>query len=285
MIFSPEKKKRNKFSRRVPAWEKISGYSGRNIVHDGKYLETVKYSLPASDAALAGKKIVFFSDLHWNGGSGREKKILGEAVNFIAGFQPDVIISGGDLISFAAHIKSGINAIKSLPAAETRIAVPGNWERRKKWIPDSRWKEYYAEGGYSLLINQMYSAEPFCFYGIDDIKSGNPEMNADFSGKYNVLLAHSPDTAIYVGRNDILKKINLILCGHTHAGQIRLPVVGALVASSRYRLKFDYGHFIHSKAGTHMMVSSGIGMSCVPFRILCRPEIVFIEFTNTESQS
>ncbi len=280
MIFFPEKKKRKKFSHRVTAWEKISGYSDRNIVHNGQYLEVVKYSLPATDAALAGRKIVFFSDLHWSGGSAREQKILSEAVTFIAGFRPDVIISGGDLISYASRIKSATDALKSLAAAETRIAVIGNWERNKKWIPDSRWKEYYAEGGYNLLINEAYYAEPFCFYGIDDIKSGNPKVNTDFSGKYHVLLAHSPDTAIYAGRGDILKKISLVLCGHTHAGQIRLPVIGALKASSRYHLKFDYGHFIHSKAGTHMMVSSGIGMSCLPLRILCRPEIVFIEFVN-----
>ena len=280
MIFFPEKKKRKKFSHRLPAWEKVSGYSGRNIVHDGKYLEAVKYSIPASDAALTGKKIVFFSDLHWTGGSNREKNILREAAAFIAGFQPDIIISGGDLISYASRIQHGIDALKSLPEAENKLAVVGNWERYKTWIPDSRWKEYYAGAGYNLLINQMYSAGPFCFYGIDDIKSGNPEINADFNGKCNVLLAHSPDTAVLAGRGDVLKKINLILCGHTHAGQIRLPFIGALKTSSRYHLKFDYGHFIHSRAGTHMMVSAGIGMSCVPVRIFCRPEIVFIEFVN-----
>ncbi|MFA6100570.1 MAG: metallophosphoesterase [Victivallaceae bacterium] len=280
MIFFPEKKNRKKFSHRIPAWEKVSGYSGRNIVHAGQYLEVVKYSIPASGPETAGKKIVFFSDLHWMGGTARERKILGEAGKLITAFKPDVIISGGDLISYASHIKPGIDALKSLPAAESRIAVIGNWERYKKWIPDSRWKEYYAEGGYNLLINQAFSAGPFCFYGIDDIKSGSPEINAGFTGKYNVLLAHSPDTAVFAGRGDVLKKIDLILCGHTHAGQIRLPVVGALTASSRYRLKFDYGHFLHSKAGTSMVVSSGIGMSCVPFRLLCRPEIVFIEFVN-----
>jgi predicted MPP superfamily phosphohydrolase len=280
MIFSPEKKTRKKFSHRVSAWEKVSGYSGRNIVHDGKYLEVVKYSIPASDVALTDKKIVFFSDLHWMGGSSRETKILREAVKFIDAFRPDVIIYGGDLVSYASRIKSGIDALKSLPAAKTRIAVTGNWERYKKWISDSSWKEFYAEGGFDLLINQTCTAEPFCFYGIDDIKSGSPEVNTDFSGKYNVLLAHSPDTAIFAGRGDVLKKINLILCGHTHGGQVRLPFIGALQTSSRYRLKFDYGHFIHNKAGTHMLVSSGIGMSCVPFRILCRPEIVFIEFVN-----
>lgn len=280
MIFSPEKKKRTKFSHRIPSWEKVSGYSGRNLVHNGKYLEVVKYSIPAPDIGLTGKKIVFFSDLHWTGGTNREKRILREAATFITAFRPDIIISGGDLISYTSRIKSGIDVLKSLPAAETRLAVTGNWERYKKWIPALRWKEYYAEGGYNLLINQMYSADPFCFYGIDDIKSGNPEMNADFSGKYNVLLAHSPDTAVFAGRGDVLKKINLILCGHTHAGQIRLPVIGALATSSRYRRKFDYGLFTHSKAGTRMIVSSGIGMSCVPFRLFCRPEIVFIEFVN-----
>lgn len=273
-------RKIKRFSHRIYAWEKIAGYADRDIIHDGKYLAGVKYSLPTDNPALTGKKIFFFSDLHWHGGSSRERETLLEANKLIAAFQPDVILSGGDLISLAAHIKSAIAAMKSLPAAATRLAVVGNWERYKKWISDSRWHDYYAEAGYNLLINQAYSAAPFCFYGIDDIKSGNPVMKPDCNGQYNVLLAHSPDTAIYAGRYDVLKKINLIVAGHTHAGQIRLPGIGALATSSRYRLKFDYGHFIHNRTGTHMLVSAGIGMSCVPFRIFCRPEVVFIEYVN-----
>jgi predicted MPP superfamily phosphohydrolase len=281
MIFFPEKRNRKKFSHRVPSWEKISGYSARNIQLQGKYLDVVKYSMPAVEPALAGRKIVFFSDLHWTGGSVREKTILDEASKFISEFQPDAIISGGDLVSFASHIESAINVLKSLPTAAARVAVPGNWERSKKWISLSKWQQYYDEAGYNLLINQEYQEPPFCFYGTDDIRFGVPEINLGFTGKYNIVVSHSPDTAIYAGRIDVLRNIKLILCGHTHAGQIRLPVIGALTASSSYRLKFDYGHFIHNRTGTHLIISSGVGMSCLPFRFLCRPEIVFIEFVNS----
>jgi predicted MPP superfamily phosphohydrolase len=280
MIFFPEKRSRKKFSHRVPAWEELSGYSARNIAFQGKYLDVVKYSLPAVEPALAGRKIVFFSDLHWRGGTASEREILAEMSKFISEIQPDAIISGGDLISFASRIKSAVEALKSLPAAPTRIAVHGNWERAKKWISDFKWKQYYREAGYELLVNQACPAPPFYFYGTDDIRVGSPKINLGNTGQYNVVAAHSPDTAINAGRLDILRDIKLILCGHTHAGQIRFPFIGPLMASSRYRLKFAYGNFVHSKTGTRMIISSGIGTSCLPVRLFCRPEITFMEFVN-----
>ncbi|MHB9138169.1 MAG: metallophosphoesterase [Victivallaceae bacterium] len=281
MIFFPEKRSRKKFSHRVPAWEQISGYSARNIAFQGKYLDVVKYSIPAAEPGLAGRKIVFFSDLHWRGGTAAEKKILSEISEFIRKIQPDAIICGGDLISFASRIKSAMEALKSLPPAPVRIAVHGNWEQSKKWISDSKWKQYFQEAGYDLLVNQACPAPPFCFYGTDDVRLGSPEINIGNTGQYNVAACHSPDTAIYAGRTDILRNIKLFLCGHTHAGQVRFPVIGPLTASSRYRLKFAYGQFIHNKTGTRMIISSGIGMSCLPVRLFCRPEIIFIEFVNS----
>lgn len=280
MIFFPEKKSKKKFSHRVPAWEELSGYSARNIAFQGKHLDVVKYSLPVIEPALAGRKIVFFSDLHWRGGTASERETFAEMSKFISEIQPDAIISGGDLISFASRIKSAVEALKSLHPAPTRIAVHGNWERSKKWISDSRWKQYYKEAGYELLVNQACLAPPFGFYGTDDIRAGSPKINLGNTGQYNVVASHSPDTAINAGRLDILRDIKLILCGHTHAGQVRLPFIGPLMASSRYRLKFAYGHFIHSKTGTRMIISSGIGMSCLPVRLFCRPEIIYIEFVN-----
>ncbi|MDD5599662.1 MAG: metallophosphoesterase, partial [Victivallaceae bacterium] len=69
---------------------------------------------------------------------------------------------------------------------------------------------------------------------------------------------------------------NLVLCGHTHGGQVRIPFLGALLTSSRYWRKFDYGLFENSRSGSHMIVSAGLGCSTVPVRLACRRELVLV---------
>ena len=88
----------------------------------------------------------------------------------------------------------------------------------------------------------------------------------------SIVISHNPDAIMEFTAD--LGSIDLILCGHTHGGQIRLPLLGALRTSSRYWRKFDYGHYIHAKTGTNMIVTGGLGNTLLDFRFCCRPEVV-----------
>ncbi|RKJ37194.1 metallophosphoesterase, partial [bacterium 1XD42-8] len=91
---------------------------------------------------------------------------------------------------------------------------------------------------------------------------------------YTILLSHRPelfDTYVSCG-------VDLVLSGHAHGGQFRLPLIGGLVAPNQgFFPKYDAG--LYSDGGTNMVVSRGLGNSIIPLRFNNRPEIVLVELT------
>ena len=93
--------------------------------------------------------------------------------------------------------------------------------------------------------------------------------------KYNILLSHRPE----LFDTYVEKKIDLILTGHAHGGQIRIPFIGGIVAPNQgFFPKYTSG--VIEKNKTTMVVSRGIGNSIIPFRINNRPELVVITLYN-----
>lgn len=85
-----------------------------------------------------------------------------------------------------------------------------------------------------------------------------------------ILLAHEPDIFPQVN-----ERVSLTLCGHTHGGQVRLPLIGAPVVPSRYGQRYAYGHIVENER--HLVVSAGLGCTFLPFRLGAVPEIVLLE--------
>ncbi len=84
-----------------------------------------------------------------------------------------------------------------------------------------------------------------------------------------ILLTHTPD--VFPNVPDL---VDLTLAGHTHGGQVYIPLIGRLVVPSRYGERYAYGHVV--EAGRHLYVTSGIGTAILPVRFLTPPEIVVI---------
>jgi uncharacterized protein len=85
-----------------------------------------------------------------------------------------------------------------------------------------------------------------------------------------ILLAHEPDIFVHVP-----SRVCLTLAGHTHGGQIRIPLIWPSFVPSRYGARFAYGHI--QESGRHMIVSGGLGTSFAPIRLGVPPEIVYVE--------
>ncbi|MEJ1157874.1 metallophosphoesterase [Prosthecomicrobium sp. N25] len=86
-------------------------------------------------------------------------------------------------------------------------------------------------------------------------------------------MAHEPD--LFVGIPD---RVALTVSGHTHGGQVRMPVVGPLVVPSSYGRRFAYGHV--REGGRHLLVSGGLGCSTLPIRFLAPPEVVLARLSS-----
>ncbi len=91
-----------------------------------------------------------------------------------------------------------------------------------------------------------------------------------------ILLAHEPDYAREVVRHG---GVDLMLAGHTHGGQVRLPFVGALYTPPMGR-RYVEGHF-QLENGLQLYVNRGIGVVGVPFRVDCRPELTMITLRSS----
>ncbi|MCP3966344.1 MAG: hypothetical protein GY750_09345 [Lentisphaerae bacterium] len=268
-----------KFSHRIVNWRKLSGYRNRSESFSGKYVSAVTYDIPTNDYRLLGRSFTWFSDLHLRGNSRKEELILDETAEAIGTLNPDFLICGGDIVSYATALPSAELFLKSLPDVPNKIAVMGNWERAKKWFTLKDWEEFFGAAGFQLMINEIREFDGIDIIGLDDIKAGRPAYVKKVpENGTTLILAHSPDTIVHCCRREMLKGIPLIMCGHTHGGQIRLPFIGPLVTSSRYWRKFDYGLYENTFSGTKLTVSSGLGASCFDFRAFCRREITNVSF-------
>ena len=88
-------------------------------------------------------------------------------------------------------------------------------------------------------------------------------------------MEHSPDILpIITGEMSISKDLKLILAGHTHGGQVWLPLIGSPVIPSSYGQKYAFGHI--KENDVDMFVTTGIGTSILPFRFLVPPEIAVL---------
>jgi uncharacterized protein len=105
------------------------------------------------------------------------------------------------------------------------------------------------------------------FRGEDDLPGTLDQVTTDHPV---ILLAHEPDIFVHVP-----PRVSLTLAGHTHGGQIRIPLLWPSFVPSRYGARFAYGHIVET--GRHMIVSGGLGTSIVPLRLGMPPEIVHIE--------
>lgn len=230
-------------------------------------------------------KIVQVSDLH-NAEMGEDNEKL---LALISEATPDIIAITGDMIDsrrtdIEVALEFAEEAVKIAPC----YYVCGNHELRVEEYDDL--KEGLHELGVVILENEKKSIvrdnheisiiglndpsfEAFATFMDEDelIKAYlNPLVEDD--NNYKVLLSHRPELfETYAGAG-----VDLALSGHAHGGQIRLPIIGGIIAPHQGLLpEYDGGLYI--KEETSMAVSRGIGNSIFPFRFNNRPEVVLIE--------
>lgn len=233
---------------------------------------------PAKSSTIRGIRIAYLTDIHWDT---KESQKYAEDVSIrINKLNPDLILFGGDLIRWLEDTDPAIDFLSSLKAKTGKLAVLGNWERPMKWRTDEDWKTLFARSGFELLINEAVHFGKLTIAGVDDYRYGKPDFSCCrpiTEDQTVITLSHFADA---VADQNPPFPGHLILCGHTHGGQWRLPGFGAVVTSSEYWKTFEYGWYKHTSKHTLLYVSSGLGFtgrSPFRFRFNCPPEILSVE--------
>jgi len=232
------------------------------------WLEVTHHTVraPAGVHLAAPLKIAHLSDLHTAGLGRREKRLLA----ILAAEQPDLIVITGDSLANGGAYKESRALLSKLHAPLGVYAVRGNWEN---WIPPGNEREHYRLTGVRLLLNEGIAPRPdFWLAGMDDSASGHPDLAAALTGvpanALRIGLFHSP---IYFDL--AARQLHLALAGHSHGGQVRIPLLPALWLPRGVGPYVD-GWF--ERDGSRMYVSRGVGTSILPLRFACRPEVALI---------
>jgi predicted MPP superfamily phosphohydrolase len=230
--------------------------------------------VPRLPPALNGLKILHLSDFHYTGRVGKD--YFREVVRVSNELQPDLIALTGDYADDNAYIDWIPDTLGRLSARYGIYYVMGNHDvfidtpRLRKAMNESglvdlggRWTSL-SIGGESIILagNEL----PWIAPAADLSRCGPSSAEG---GPLRILLAHTPDQIGWARSF----KVDLMLCGHTHGGQIRLPFVGAVFEPSRYGVKFDCGLFYLPP--TIMHITRGISGK-LPLRWNCSPEIVLL---------
>lgn len=227
-----------------------------------------------------GFKIVHFSDLHYGRIiTDQELKIISKEINLI---NPDIVVFTGDLIDDSIDIDNFndeklISFLSSIKAKYGKYAVRGNHDyvvyadKIKNLFADAGFT--YLENSYDILYNEsndkiFIGGLDTSFYDKDDLDKTLAYQDENIS--YKIMLTHEPDISDEIVSKD--NTINLILAGHSHNGQVRLPFIGALKTPEKAKKYYDNYYKIQN---TDLYVSSGIGVSKVDFRLFNRPSINF----------
>ena len=253
-------------------------------------LELNSYTI-ASDRlpeGFDGYRIAHVSDLH-NAEMGKENEKL---LTMLRESTPDMIAITGDLIDCR---RTDMEVALQFTAAAMEIApcyfVAGNHEARISGYDEL--KESLTEQGVVVLEDKRMeleqSEEKIVLLGVNDpsfqtdylfgdsetVIAGILSELSDAENEFTILLSHRPELFESYADNNI----DLVLSGHAHGGQFRLPFVGGLLVPNQgWFPEYDAGLF--TEGITKMIVSRGIGNSAFPFRFNNRPEVILVELES-----
>lgn len=234
-----------------------------------------------------GFKIAHLSDIHY-GNISTTKKDLEKIVEDVNKLKPDIIVITGDLLDDKItdeQYADLVEVLKGLKANLAKYIIDGNHDTY-----DTRWAKLVEEAElknlndtYEVLYDNSYSSifiagvsnNTFSKKSIKEKTAGIfSYMNSEeFNSSYKILLMHEPD---YVEDLDY-KKFDLVLAGHSHNGQVRIPFIGATILPDGCKKYYDEYYNLDD---TDLYISSGIGTSTLPIRLFNRPSYNFYRIVN-----
>jgi predicted MPP superfamily phosphohydrolase len=226
--------------------------------------------------AFDGLRLVQLSDLH----SGRFLPLsqIERALALANGLHPDVIVLTGDYVhKDPKYIPIVYQLLSRLHAPLGVYAVLGNHDQ---WVdPELKiTRRDLAEAGLVDLTNRSVAlsrqGQLLWLAGVADMITQTPDLGAALAQvppqATVILLSHSPDFVDQVRD----PRVALMLSGHTHGGQVNLPLLGPLIVPSTHGVKFAAG--LVREGNLQVYTNRGVGMAVLPLRFRCRPEVTLL---------
>jgi predicted MPP superfamily phosphohydrolase len=246
-----------------------TGGAAHGFLYERNHLELTRSTFPISGLpeALRGLRIGVLTDVHRS----REvpHQLVTAAVNLLMAERPDLILLGGDYVSWRdqRYVHPVADALASLSAPHGVIAILGNHDDERE-MPAA-----LAAKGFTVLKDARtrlaIRGEVMDFAGIRfwTYKVGDIAHVMRGAVPHAILLAHTPKRLLEAQQ----LAIPAVISGHTHGGQIVLPGIGAVAAR-----EFPVIAGLEQRQGTTIFVSRGVGTVYVPVRINCPPEVALL---------
>lgn len=241
---------------------------------------TYALALPRWHPELGGLRVAVLADLHvgspFNGLDNLDR-VVAETNRH----KPDLILLAGDYVIDSVVGGSFVPPEVFAPRLARLSAPLGVWAvlgNHDHWLGGQRVRAALEKNGIRVLEDAAGLVRTprgaFWLVGISDFREGPHDvrkaMKAVADGRPVLAFTHNPDAF-----PEVDARISLLVAGHTHGGQVHLPVLGRPIVPSSYRQRYAIGHIVQD--GRHLFVSPGIGTSIIPVRFRVPPEVSMLE--------
>jgi predicted MPP superfamily phosphohydrolase len=222
--------------------------------------------VPGLPSVWDGLTVVHLSDLHFGGTPDREFYL--EVMDVCREWNPDLVALTGDVVDSDHHHRWVLPVIGRLKWRLGAFAILGNHDR---WYEPNLVRRRLRKGGFEVLSNRWRQVE---VRGENLIVIGHegpwmrpaPDLAGCPESPFRLCLSHTPDNLPWAKRHHV----NLVLSGHNHGGQVRLPLLGSVLVPSRFGRRYDCGTFDEGRTVLHVV--RGLAAQH-PLRYNCRPEV------------
>ena len=261
----------------------VLGIAGYRNATSNPVVRQLTVKMPGWPAGAPALKVALLSDIHI-GSASMDAQRLKRIISQVNGLRPDLALFAGDFTfghdpvagsRYASQLREPLSRLRARLGG---VAVLGNHDH---WTDPVGVRTALAAAGITVLRNGAVRRGPVQIVGLDDFFTGraDPRRAFAFAGARagpRLVLTHAPDVAEELGR-----EAGLVLAGHTHCGQVVLPMIGPLVSRSPYsklRRLYDprYRCGVVRMPGRLVVVTAGLGTSGIPVRFGAPPDLWLI---------
>jgi len=219
-------------------------------------------------------RVVALGDIHFD--PLYDEAYLEEIVRQVNALKADLVAFTGDFIT--QNVLRVDDLARTLGGVEARLGAVAILGNHDMWCGPARVAQALRSNGIQVLRNNCHSLpgeENFFVTGLESYWGGHPDpavISRTPANSRHILLVHEPDPYTHLAD----PRIKLQISGHTHGGQVRVPLIGAVILP---RFGQNYQQGLYVREGSPLYVNRGVGTLRLHIRFDCRPEITIFELT------